>query len=233
MNQFIQSILPSLHEGQQRIVCPFCEGGSSKERSFVITKQGSSVFYVCHRASCNARGKAVTKRNMFAEDTPMSVKRKQTPPSEALYCPRIVLNHLGEEVGRVWRRRPTAPQNLPKDINVIDEGWCMLHFPSPPEGDTCVIVEDIPSANRMDRYFPCVALLGTNFNEEKIELLLDCGIRRVIIALDEDATRKAIRLTRKYMLDTRVLPLQRDLKDESEAKLLALAEELLGEYYAN
>ena len=102
----------------------------------------------------------------------------------------------------------------------------MLHFPSPIRSKQVIVVEDIPSANKMDKYFPCVALLGTNLNEEKLKYLLTLGIRHVIIALDNDATRQAIRLARKYCMTTTILPLQRDLKDESDEQLGVIAQQL-------
>lgn len=102
----------------------------------------------------------------------------------------------------------------------------MLHFPSPPRKRSVIVVEDIPSANKMDRYYPCVALLGTNLNAEKIEYLLNLGIRHVIIALDNDATRQAVRLARKFMVSTSILPLQADLKDQTEEQLQEIARRL-------
>src|SRR5579863_8096187 len=36
--------------------CPVCRGGSSRERSFNVTRQYGQVAYLCHRASCGFRG---------------------------------------------------------------------------------------------------------------------------------------------------------------------------------
>lgn len=104
----------------------------------------------------------------------------------------------------------------------------MLHFPSPIRSKSVIVVEDIPSANKMDRYYPCVALLGTHLNEEKLSYLLNLGIRHVIIALDNDATRKAVMLSRKFCVNTTILPLQRDLKDETDERLKEIATSLGG-----
>ena len=103
-------------------------------------------------------------------------------------------------------------------------------LPSPITGKHVILVEDIISANKMNPYFPCVALLGVHLNEEKMEHLLKLGISHVIIALDNDATRQAIRIARKWCVNTSILPLARDLKDESDEALQEIAEYLKGKY---
>lgn len=125
----------------------------------------------------------------------------------------------------------SASEDLPKDINEIDEDWVKLHFPSPVKGDSVVLVEDIISANKFNPLFPCVALLGVHLSEEKINYLMKLGITNFIIALDNDATRQAIRIARKYCINTTVLPLERDLKDESFERLIEIAEELNGNVF--
>lgn len=38
-------------------LCPFCNGGSSKERTLSLKREGRYVLYICHRDSCGHRGK--------------------------------------------------------------------------------------------------------------------------------------------------------------------------------
>lgn len=102
----------------------------------------------------------------------------------------------------------------------------MLHFPSPLRSRSVILVEDIPSANKMDKHYPCVALLGTNLNDKKLDYLLRLGVNHVILALDNDATRKAIKLAKKFMISTTILPLQKDLKDQTDEELKLIAEKL-------
>lgn len=40
----------------QRIVCPFCGGGSTKETCFSIRRLEESIAYVCYRATCGSKG---------------------------------------------------------------------------------------------------------------------------------------------------------------------------------
>lgn len=42
-----------------RGICPWCHGGRSKEESFVVTRKGGDLMYVCHRASCTGRSNGV------------------------------------------------------------------------------------------------------------------------------------------------------------------------------
>lgn len=78
----------------------------------------------------------------------------------------------------------------------------------------------------MHPFYPCVALLGVHLNEKKIEYLLSQGISSVIIALDNDATRQAIRIAKRWLISTSILPLERDLKDETPERLQEIAEKL-------
>lgn len=130
----------------------------------------------------------------------------------------------------MYRRGPDLPKHYSKDINRIEEDYVGLHFPSRPTSDTVILVEDIPSANAMDEFFPTVALLGVHLSEKKLEYLVNIGIRRVIIALDNDATRQAIRLAKRFLITTHVLVLQKDLKDQTKEQLAELASKLKTRY---
>lgn len=37
-------------------LCPACDGGSTGERKFYVTREGTYLLYVCHRASCGIKG---------------------------------------------------------------------------------------------------------------------------------------------------------------------------------
>lgn len=57
-NALLKQLAAGLIDGEQRSgeVCPFCEGGVGKERSFSISRQGTKCPYTCHRNSCNRKG---------------------------------------------------------------------------------------------------------------------------------------------------------------------------------
>jgi len=84
----------------------------------------------------------------------------------------------------------------------------------------CVLVEDAPSAIRIAASadaLGCVsaALMGTRLSQQHIVSLLQHGIKEVVVALDNDATDKAIGLTRElsFYFKTRLVHLPADIKD--------------------
>lgn len=84
-----------------------------------------------------------------------------------------------------------------------------------------VVVEDQLSAMRAYQlgYVGC-ALLGTNMNREKAaEIRQYAGERQVLLALDADATSKAIGYARQYTW-LQVRRLTKDLKDSADAEIL-------------
>jgi len=82
------------------------------------------------------------------------------------------------------------------------------------DGDVAVVVEDVPSACSVSRFTKCsgCALLGTVLSSQQKAQL--CAFTEVIIALDKDASRKAIDLKSKLegRVKTRVVFLEDDLK---------------------
>lgn len=277
MRDFLLTL--TLTDGMQlREVCPVCNGGQSSERSLSLNLQNSRLKWLCHRASCNNRGKILVGRQLSSytgnsnatskhqqeKQCKLDTQEPQLVPeiqlrigalssiqqqdnsshmmnggldrqNTELTCPqgyvqRDVKDNQGKQRGAVFRRGPELPKHYAKDINRLDPSWCKLHFPSPIKSDIVLLVEDIISANKMNVYFPCVALLGVHLSVEKVEYLLTQGISSVIIALDNDATRQAIKLARKYAIASYVLPLQRDFKDETEERLQQIAEELRSKY---
>ena len=45
-----------LNRGDQRLVCPECEGGRTKEKSLNLTITGDGAVWCCHRATCGNKG---------------------------------------------------------------------------------------------------------------------------------------------------------------------------------
>ena len=78
--------------------------------------------------------------------------------------------------------------------------------------DTVFVVEDIPSAISISDWATGYALLGTSLRDEHIADL--SKFRRVIVALDKDATDKALTYMRALntLVPTGILMLQKDLK---------------------
>lgn len=75
-----------------------------------------------------------------------------------------------------------------------------------------ILVEDMISACRVSEVENAAALLGTSISEETISHLL--SFKELVIALDQDATQKALKLQQELSAyrPTKVLPLIEDLK---------------------
>jgi hypothetical protein len=119
----------------------------------------------------------------------------------------------GRQVGVVDRsyigRNPKALTYWFNDVPKI-------HFPlSSRTSSTCLIVEDIPSAIKANRYITSAALLGTHMTNDVVMHLRN-HFDSLIIALDKDATDKAFELMHHSILfreGISILPLPKDIKD--------------------
>jgi hypothetical protein len=88
-------------------------------------------------------------------------------------------------------------------------------------GEVAYLIEDIPSAVRAARYVDSIALLGTGVSLRALTEIAQ-HYRRVVWALDADATATAVNQARKYGIyfeSSRVKILQRDFKNEEESCL--------------
>ncbi len=79
--------------------------------------------------------------------------------------------------------------------------------------DTALLVEDCPSACSVAHISTGIALMGTSLLDEHIEIIKN--FKKVYVALDKDATSKAISLIRKLRnyVPTKPIVLNKDLKD--------------------
>lgn len=79
----------SLSPGQSdRMVCPICGGGTSRESSFVVSKKPhGGLVWICHRAGCNTRGGTGTGTSRIT-GSPARPRRHAAPPTVSLGQPR-------------------------------------------------------------------------------------------------------------------------------------------------
>ena len=75
-----------------------------------------------------------------------------------------------------------------------------------------VVCEDCASACAVSDRYTCIALMGTHFTNEALRIISESVV--VIVALDKDATRKAIDMVMriKSKVPTKLVTLDRDLK---------------------
>jgi DNA primase len=90
-----------------------------------------------------------------------------------------------------------------------------------------LLVEDCVSACVASSCFNSIALLGTNIPDESIKYLIRYD--KLYIALDDDATGKAIKLQKQlnYYRPTFIVPLKKDIKYYSSFELEILRKELI------
>lgn len=100
-------------------------------------------------------------------------------------------------------------------------------------GGNLVLVEDMPSAVRLAGDINCVALLGTHITPEAAALLSSMRYARVILALDADATAKALKIKQAYsfyFLRMDIVPLRGpDVKDMTIDQYNSFLQELNNE----
>lgn len=113
-----------------------------------------------------------------------------------------------------------------KTIHYLESETSKLHFPHRnsfvKDDDTIVLVEDVISAIRCARHAHSASLLGTNLTSAMVEDIIKAEYINVIIALDPDATTKAMKLKNKYGLffkSFRAAPLSADPKDMNDTQL--------------
>ncbi len=206
-NNLLLSIT-KLREGRHRIVCPKCNGGVSKERSLSVLVGDGWCAWNCWRASCGFKGRHGDRgwRVVKKEQKAREVHKKG-------YVTHTVKDNAFSTRGFLYRAEQKGV--TPKVLLDIDSDWCCLHFPRIVWENYVLLVEDVKSAERMADYFPTVALLGTHLTLSKIDYLCKQGISYGIIALDADATAKALKLYQSHSFVQRVLLLDKDLKDET------------------
>lgn len=247
-----------LGEGEQtREVCPFCGGGSSKEKSLNVTVRDGAILYNCHRASCpdghgalGSNGVVRITRNRTRKPKGTRYEGELVPLTEEWH------DYLGNKVGfDEWHLKESGAMLAVEENRVaypiygpmgVRRGWSLrsyeqfcepksrTHMDDPSAvhlsyyrscgTSTVLIVEDIPSAVRASRYIDAVALLGTACPIEYAAEIRE-HYAHVVWALDEDATFKALSLSRQHTLlfeSSRVLVLQEDLKDLEEEELCDL-----------
>jgi hypothetical protein len=217
----MKKLLSTLTNGRHRIVCPSCNGGNGRERSLSVELSDSSARWWCFRAGCEERGGWGNTQRM---ETNAVIKQAKDVDLQG-YVRLPIKDCDGHCKG--WEYRAISKRTQPKSKLNTDSDWCNLHFPSRITQGHVLLVEDRASANKMFPYFPTVALLGVHLNANKIEYMLQCGIKGGIIALDEDATSQAVKILREESFVSSILTLERDLKDEPPSRLLQITKRII------
>src|SRR5579863_836505 len=104
--------------------CPVCRGGSSRERSFNVTRQYGQVAYLCHRASCGFRG-YVIDHSTAMRAMPL---RDDEPPSPY----QGSIQPLDDDTVRTLAGKYEIPEARIRDcIKYAGQGWYALPVMGP------------------------------------------------------------------------------------------------------
>lgn len=78
---FLSMACTGLADGEtvRDVLCPFCVGGRSQEKSFVVTRQGNILKYVCFRASCGKSGITGFNGSLVGETKNPLIKKASDP----------------------------------------------------------------------------------------------------------------------------------------------------------
>ena len=132
-----------------------------------------------------------------------------------------ILNEEGHVKGYLERN---FKGRKPKTLNYWFEDVPKMHFPDSWDWSSTgsiLLVEDTMSAIKASRYTHAASLLGTNLTTEVMQILSKLT-DSVVIALDEDASAKALKLKKKYsllFLNFSVRLLSKDIKNMSTDEL--------------
>lgn len=245
-----------LEDGETvRVVCPFCGGGGSSEKSCNITMDEGTALYNCHRASCGECGAVGDRRHVIR-----ITSQKASPKIQKFHPFEGILEHLSPEWDKFledkvgwteWHIATARPMYAPDEDRVaypiyspmgLRRGWVLrsyeafsdyktltrmdsdsphMSFYRKQNTSSIVVVEDIPSAVRVARYADAVAINGGGIGPE-YAMEIAAHYKRVVWAMDADATAQAIAMHTRFAIlfeQSRVMVLERDLKDEDEPTL--------------
>lgn len=246
-------------------LCPWCGGGTEKERAFAITRTSEAeAVYKCHRASCGRAGRLAVWGFKLRQISDNSAEERKS------FTPRLhtaPTRELGEEwaaelldlyeirrdeaVGAEWRVElgsgllvlpVRSPNGMVRGVEVrrskvqiphvqapktdshrvLDEPW--LGWYRTIETGPVVLVEDAISALKVSRHFQVACLHGSHITLEMLlEVLEITGVKQeIILALDRDATSKALKFIVEWRFlapNFRAVPLSKDLKYSTDLEI--------------
>jgi len=255
MKEYVESL--GLHDGEsRRMNCPSC----GHKNTFSATNTNGELMWNCFHADCAVKGRTdrrITRVNAQSILSKNTQSTEQTVPFEKPRCWSRQISQKGwdyvesvhtsgryDDIYYDVRHKRLVYAIRDNDGKLVDGAGRTLIGARPKwyrygnyrggfrigTSDTAFVVEDIPSAISISDWCTGYALLGTSLRDEHIADLTK--FRRVIVALDKDATDKALTYMRSLntLVPTGILMLDKDLKslgDEERGTLVRSA--MLGE----
>lgn len=219
LHGYLKHSILALAEGMgsgdsKRAICPKCHGGTSQEKSFVMTAKDHNILYKCFRAKCGIKG--IIWANLPTTSPKKSYGRRYkdnlSPIPESLwklkfekyelsmddiqtqgisYAEKInrirfpIYDYRGYEIGELLRA--VTNEQKPKALINPFNSVPLVHFPLGQRIEKeLVLVEDMISAIKLAKGTTCAALLGTNLPDDGLSMLLQLQLDRIILMLDGD-----------------------------------------------
>ena len=196
----IKTLVPE-GEVDTRIDCPFC----NHTNTLIIRRIDSDLFWNCFSASCSAKGKHEGEMSMQQVYETVVMKEKEKVKEKDFVIPKSFVSIFSTD----------------KCTDYLKKNHCS-------NTDTAVLVEDCASACSVSESEPHtgVALMGTSLPDSYIPVLKK-KFKKVIVALDRDATTKAFDISNqlRYYMDTEVKILEDDLKYFDKTQIESLFNE--------
>lgn len=228
----------------QRHDCPMCGG----RKTFSVTNNNGELLWNCFHASCDLRGRSGMRMTLDNADDFLRLHQKilrsveeevpftkpttwKKPNAEAqkFFDSVYTTGRYNDLYYDLKRNRAVYGIRDPNGV-LVDGIGRTLEFARPKwyryanyhggftcgSSDVACVVEDVPSAVAISDWITGYALMGTSIRDEHIEQLKK--YRTVIVALDHDATDKAIKIASNIgkHIQTDVLFLSKDLKSMGE-----------------
>jgi len=199
--------------------CPAC----GKKNTFSVTDDGMQRLWYCFHADCNVSGRTgvtLTKEHASRArslDAELYVKRVQAYDAYLSGRADIRYDFKRNRVVFLVKNGNKVVDAAGRSIDGRTPKWYRYSDSKHPfvcgTGTCAVLVEDCASSCAVSNVSVGVALLGTNLLTEHIDILKQYD--RVFVALDKDATDKAITMVRTLHshVPTRLMVLHTDLKN--------------------
>ncbi len=237
MNSSILLEAADLAIGQsKKIVCVFCN--AKHEHSLSITRYPNEIKYNCFRAKCGKSGSIQSIANALGSRREAAVLL--TPYTGGLgrsaaldswiyekygcagefkmgdlgRLAHTICDSEGKDLGHWLKKLPGSTFRGPKAMNYWHSPGAHIHYCRAGKQERIVLVEDIISAEKVDAICPAAALLGVDMSMD-VALDLQKVTSKLILALDPNATDKAIKIKRRYgfMFDISIVEFPADPKN--------------------
>jgi hypothetical protein len=251
IKDYVESL--GLEQGQsKRMNCPEC----GHKGTFSVTNEQGQYLWNCFHADCSVKGRTdrrITRDNVLNILSKNTQSRPVDVPFEKPKCWSRQISQKGldyvesvhtsgryDDIYYDVRHKRLVYAIRDKDGRLVDGAGRTLIGARPKwyrygnyrggfmigRHNLAVVVEDIPSAISISEWVTGYALLGTSLRDEHIQDL--SKFTKVIVALDKDATDKALTYMRALntVVPTGMLILDKDLKtlgDEERERTIRTA----------